>query len=402
MSDLSLLRPAWVEVDLDAAAHNFRALKKKVDPKTKFMAVVKGDAYGCSSALPAQLMVELGADYLAVAILDEALELRRAGITAPILVLGYTPTAQAGLLVEHDITQTVFNMDAIEAISEAAVRKGKNAKIHIKLDTGMNRVGLPADEGVVEFIKAAKSLTGIIVEGIFTHFAVAEMEEPGDREYTIQQCGAFRNVIFMLEDAGIHIPLKHAANSAGILHMPESHYDMVRAGTAIFGLTVTDEYNRELGIKPVISLKVKIAHVKEIPPSQTISYGRTFITKRTSTIVTLPIGYADGYSRLFSNKSQVLVGGKRVPQVGRVCMDQCMVDVTDLETKPQVGDTAVLIGRQGTESITAKELSALMGPDAFDLEVITHLTKRLPRVYIWHGRPIAIYDMAGLDHLDSH
>ena len=402
MGDLTMVRPAWIEINLDNATHNFRAVKKVLEPGTKLMAVVKGDAYACSSALPAQLMVELGAEYLAVAILDEALGLRRAGIRAPILVLGFTPVSHVETAIENDVTLTVYSEETVKAVSEAAVRQGKQAKVHVKIDTGMGRIGLPADEEeVLRFVKFTRSQTGIEVEGIFTHFSVAEMEEPGDKEYTYEQCGAFRVITDRLADEGIRIPLRHACNSAAILHMPkESHYDMVRVGSAIFGITVTEEYNRKLDIKPVISLKARIGHIKEVPGGRDISYGRTYTTKGRTVIATLPVGYADGYSRLFSNKSHVLVNGQKAPQIGLVCMDQCMIDITQIDPLPEIEDEVVLLGRQKDMEIGAKHLAKLMGPTANDLEVVCGLSKRLPRVYIWHGRPVAIYDMTGLHPLD--
>ncbi len=402
MSDLTSIRPAWVEINLDNATHNFRAVRNVIDRGIKVMAVVKGDAYGCASALPAQLMVELGAEYLAVAILDEALELRRAGITAPILVLGFTPVAHAETAVENNITLTVYREETVKAISEAAVRQGKRAKVHIKIDTGMGRIGIPGEEDeVLRFVEFTRAQTSIELEGIFTHFSVAEMEEPGDREYTYEQCGTFRRITDMLTEKGINIPLRHACNSAAIVNMPkESHYDMVRTGSAIFGITVTEEYNKKLNIKPVISLKARIGHIKEVRSGRDISYGRTYTTRGKTVIATLPVGYADGYSRLFSNKSHVLVNGQKAPQIGLVCMDQCMIDVTQVDPLPQMEDEVVLLGSQGGIEIRAKDLATIMGPKANDLEVVSGLAKRLPRVYIWGGRPVAIYDMTGLHHLD--
>jgi alanine racemase len=402
MSDLSSIRPAWVEINLDNATHNFRAVRGTIDRNVKVMAVVKGDAYGCSSALPAQLMVELGAEYLAVAILDEALELRRAGINAPILVLGFTPVGHAEAAVENNVTLTVYREETVRAISEAAVRQGKRAKVHVKIDTGMGRIGLPAEqEEVFRFVDFVLAQTGVELEGIFTHFAVAEMENPGDREYTYEQCGTFRRITDALAEKGIRIPLRHTCNSAAILNMPkESHYDMVRTGSAIFGITVTDEYNQELNIRPVISLKARIGHIKEVPGGRDISYGLTYTTRGRTVIATLPVGYADGYSRLFSNQSHVIVNGQKAPQIGLVCMDQCMIDVTKIDPIPQMEDEVILLGRQGNSEILAKDLAKLMGVKANDLEVVTGLAKRLPRVYIWGGRPVAIYDMNGLHHLD--
>ncbi len=403
MKEPKMVRPAWVEINLDNATQNYWAVRKLIHPKTKLMAVVKGDAYGCSSVLPAQVLVELGAEYLAVAILDEALELRRAGISAPVLVLGFTPPEHIEKAVEKDITLTVYRKEMVEAASTAAIRLGKKAKVHIKIDTGMGRIGLPADEQVVyDFVMYIRSLKGIEIEGLFSHFSVAEMEEAGDREYTFEQCGKFRRVVDYLEQNSVRIPLKHIANSAGIYNMPkESHFDMVRTGSALFGITITKEINEKMGIRPVISIKAKIGHIKEMPAGQDISYGRTYTTKRKTVVATLPIGYADGYSRLFSNRSHVLVNGQKAPQIGLVCMDQCMIDVTDIHPLPEMQDEVVLMGKQGSEMITAGDLARLLGPVANDLEVVTHLAERMPRVYIWHGRPVAVHDLAGLRRLDE-
>ncbi len=396
MSVMADVRPAWVEIDLDAVTNNYKAVRKTLKDETKIMAVVKGDAYGCASALPAQMLLELGADYLAVAILDEALELRKAGIEDPILVLGYTPASQAKLAVKNDITLTVYRKESVEAVSKAAQELKKIGKVHIKVDTGMGRIGLQPGQEVVKFIKEAKNLDKIETEGIYTHFSVAEMEEPGDKEYTYDQLSIFEETLSMLQKEEMEVPIKHACNSAAIMNIPESRLDMVRTGSAIFGITVTDEINRKLDLRPVISLKASIGHVKKVPKGRAISYGRTYVTEKETTIATLPLGYADGYSRLLSNQSQVLVGGKKNPQIGLVCMDQCMVDVSEVEPTPQVNDTAVLLGRQGEEEITMGDLARIMGAKANDLEVVTHFTKRLPRVYIWQGEPIAVYDMNGL------
>lgn len=371
-------RPVWAEIDLAAIAHNVRELRSKTGPKSKFMAVVKADAYGHGALPVSQVALQYGADYLGVAILEEARQLREAGISAPILILGYTPAEQASDLVKLNITQTIHDFAMAEVISQAAVSLGRTARVHIKVDTGMGRIGFTiADVNTpLEILKLA-GLPGIEVEGLFTHFAVAEAQ---DKEYTYWQYKQFIELDSRLKQQGLHIPLKHAANTAAIVELPDMHLDMVRAGISIYGLNPFDEEKHaKIDLQPALSLKARIAQVKAVPAGVSISYGRRYITERESLIATIPLGYADGYTRLLSNKTTVLVQGRRVPQIGTICMDQFMVDVTDLPERIKAGDEVVLIGRQKVGQITADELAGLIG--TINYEIVCMISDRVPRVY---------------------
>ncbi|HHW43639.1 alanine racemase [Desulfofundulus thermobenzoicus] len=367
-------RPVWARVNLTAVAHNVRVIRGLLKPQTKFCAVVKADAYGHGALPVARVALENGAGYLAVAILDEALALRRAGITAPILILGYTPPEQAPLLVEHGITQTVFSLDDARAISAAAVAAGKKARVHLKIDTGMGRIGVPPAEAP-DFAAAVAVLPGLHVEGAFTHMASADER---DKSYTRWQFARFMEAMAGIEARGVTIPIKHVANSATTLELPEMHLDMVRPGIILYGLWPSPEVRRVVDLKPAMELKARVAQVKEVPAGTSISYGRKFTTAAPSVIATLPIGYADGWSRLLSNKASVLIHGRRAPVVGRVCMDQCMVDVTGIPGV-RAGDEAVLFGTQKGRFLPVEEVAAHMG--TINYEVVCLISKRVPRVY---------------------
>lgn len=371
------LRPAWAEVDLSAIASNMKQLRRAAAPGARIMGVVKANAYGHGAVPVSNAVLRNGADYLGVAILDEARELRQAGITAPILILGYTPCEQAEEAVNLDITQTVYSWEGAHAISQAAVKLKKQAKIHIKVDTGMGRLGFPADESsVAEIIKAA-ALPGIAVEGIMTHFSVADT---ADKEYTYHQYALFSEVISQLRKRGFPDVIKHAANSAALIDLPGVHLDMVRAGISVYGLYPSQEVQKgNLDLKPALSLKARVAYVKTVPADTSISYGRTFVTKGETRIATIPVGYADGYSRLLSNKAHALAHGARVPVIGIVCMDQLIIDISEVP-EVRVGDTVTLIGREGEQSVTADELADLIG--TINYEIVCMISSRIPRLYV--------------------
>jgi len=282
-------------------------------------------------------------------------------------------------LVGLNITQTIYDYTTAVAVSQAAVSLGKTARVHIKIDTGMGRIGFTtADvQAPNEILKIAR-LPGLEIEGIFTHFAVAEVE---DKEYTYVQYKQFIDLDLQLKQLGVHIPVKHAANSAAIIDLPDTHLDMVRAGISIYGLSPFDEEKQEkLNLRPALSLKARIAQVKTVPAGASISYGRTYTTERESVIATIPVGYADGYTRLFSNKVTILAQGLRVPQIGTICMDQFMIDVTNLSDEIKAGDEVVLIGQQKNQKITADELAGLIG--TINYEIICMISDRIPRLYI--------------------
>lgn len=372
---------AWAEIDLDALAHNIREIRKITRKESEVMGVVKADAYGHGVAQVSQTLLKNGATRLAVATLDEAVQLRQKGFRVPILILSYTDPARSEELILNDITQAVFDIGSAKVLSQAAVRLKRNVKVHIKIDTGMTRVGFIPGEKAADEIVAISKLPGITVEGMFTHFASADET---DKSYTHMQFGKFMDTYSRLESKGLHIPLKHVCNSAGIMDFPEMHLDMVRAGIILYGLYPSQEVDKSrIALKPVMSFKAKVTLVKEVESDTCISYGRTFKTARKSRIATIPVGYADGYARLLSNKGTAIVNGETAPVVGRVCMDQCMLDVTDFKNPVSVGDTAVLFGRQGDMEISMDEVAGKIGTITY--EVACQIGKRIPRVYMQGG-----------------
>ncbi|MGB9814060.1 MAG: alanine racemase [Thermovenabulum sp.] len=379
------VRPTRAEILLDNLKHNIKEVLRIKDRNSKFCAVVKADAYGHGAVEVSRIALSMGADYLAVAFLDEALVLRKEGIEAPILILGFTPEDQFDKIIENDITQTVFSFELAKKLSLKAREMGKSAKVHIKLDTGMGRIGFLAETSSLPEIEEIFNLPNIEVEGIFTHFAKADEKDKG---FTFEQFDRFMTVVGKLENKGYKIPIKHVANSAAIIDLPETHLDMVRAGIMLYGCYPSDEVDKEkVDLKPVMCFKTKIAHLKELEKGKPISYGGTFITQRKSKIATLPVGYADGYFRLLSSKGEVVVRGKRAKVVGRVCMDQCMIDVTDLE-EIKVGDDVELFGEGRENGVTADEVAKMIGTISY--EVLCAVSKRVPRVYIENGNIVKV------------
>lgn len=364
-------RAVWAQVDLSAIEYNVRAVKKKIQGNAKLCAVIKADAYGHGALAVAKTAVESGAEYLAVAILNEALELRNAGFKEPVLILGFTPPEQADLVVDRMITQTVFSYEAAKALSDAAVFQHKEVKVHLKIDTGMGRIGILPDEAGEIAAKIA-ALPNLELEGMFSHFATADSM---DKTYALEQLARFRRAIEAVEAKRIRVPLKHMANSAAILDLPQSHFDMVRAGVILYGLWPSDDVDKSVALKPAMQLKAKVAYVKKMPSGQKISYGGAFVTTRDSVIATIPIGYADGYTRMLSGKAIVDIGGKRAPIVGRICMDQCMADVTGVG-EVRVGDEVVLFG---SALVPVDEVASLL--NTINYEIICMVSNRIPRVY---------------------
>ncbi|PWK05946.1 alanine racemase [Tumebacillus permanentifrigoris] len=369
------VRPTWAEIHLDNLAHNIQGIHALLPAGTRLMAVVKANAYGHGAIPVARKALQAGATYLAVASVDEALELRKAGIHAPILVLGYTPPGQAALVVEHDLTQTLYQEDMLAALSAAALEAGQLAKVHVKADTGMGRLGFTTVADTTAFVKQAQSTAGVVVEGLFTHFATAD---EADTSYAEEQLARWRDLLSACAEEGLQIPLQHISNSAGILHLPHSPGNMVRLGISMYGCWPSEEVPHEVELRPVMKLVSQIVHLKDVGPGTKISYGAMFEAQRPTKIATLPIGYADGYSRLLSNRATVLVRGQRARVVGRICMDQLMVDVTDIDDV-QTGDEVVLYGAQGSDEITVDEVAGLIGTISY--EVICDLGRRVPRLY---------------------
>ena len=370
---LSRERPTWVEIDLAGIGHNVRRIKEIVGPGVEVMAVVKADAYGHGAVRVARTALLHGATALATACLGEATALRERGITAPILILGYTPPWQASEIVRHGLTATVFSREVAQHLSQAAVgQRRAPTPVHVKVDTGMGRLGLqPAD--VAPFVEEIRGLPGLDVQGIFTHFATADS---ADQAYARRQLDAFRAVLDGLAARGITFRYVHAANSAAILTLPEAHFSMVRLGLAMHGLDPSPEVRCPPDFRRALAFKTQVAQVKLFPPGSCISYGCRFVTTRPSRIAVIPVGYGDGFRRSPRNWGEVLVRGRRAPIVGTVCMDMCMIDVTEIpDVRP--GDEVVLIGRQGEESITAEDVADRLG--TINYEVVTQILARVPR-----------------------
>ncbi|MDD5014309.1 MAG: alanine racemase [Atribacterota bacterium] len=385
-----LLGPTWIEIDLDAIAKNVKNIKKLIGEKKELMAVVKGNGYGHDIFEISSVVLKNGANRLAVARLEEGIFLRKTGITVPILVLGLTLEQQVELLVSYNLTPTVCKYETVEKLSKFAVKEDKMVKVHIKVDTGMGRIGIFPNH-VLDFVKKVEAFKNIEIEGIFTHFSVADEK---DKAYTEAQFKKFMEVLTILEKEGIKIPVKHVGNSATLLDFPHMWLDLVRPGISIYGLYPSTEVQKTVKLIPAHSFKTRIIFLKELPVGRCISYGRTYTTtKRRTKIASLPVGYADGYSRLLSNQGEVLVRGRRFPVIGRVCMDQTMIDVTNL---PQVeaGDEVVLWGRQGQEEITVEEVAEKIGTINYE---IVHLPdkKRVPKLFIKDGKPYKIKSMLG-------
>lgn len=380
-------RPTHAEIDLDLLRGNFEELRRRQPANMKMLACVKANAYGHGAVPVALEMERAGADYLSVAFLDEALELRKAGIRLPILVLGYTPPHGVRVAWEQDITLNVFSEDVLEALMELDPAEFVHKlKVHIKIDSGMGRVGLLPGQEAVAFVRKVMQVPQVELEGMFTHFATADEEDKG---YTLEQFHRFQGVVDALREHEIHIPIIHTGNSAIAIDLPELSQQMVRIGIALYGLYPSEEVRRDqVHLTPVLSLKTEAVRVKTLPPHSAISYGARYITRGEERIATLPIGYADGYSRMLSGKAQVLIRGCRVPVVGTICMDQCMVSLQALADEAEViqaGEEVVLIGQQAGEEITAGELASALG--TIHYELICMLAHRVPRVYKRKGEP---------------
>ena len=377
------------DIDLDAVLFNFDQMSKNIPKETQIMAVVKTDAYG-HGAVPIASFIE-SREYLwgfATATVDEAVELRKAGIKKPILILGYTFPECYEEIVKYNIRQTVFSLDMAKALSEEAVRQNKKAYVHIKLDTGMGRIGYQSAKAVKEDACLIKDLPLIEIEGVFTHFANADTE---NQELTLRQIAKFEEMVKAMEDAGVTFTLKHCANSAGIIELSEQKFDLVRAGIISFGLWPSNEVKKDVvQLKPILSLKSHVVYVKEVEAGTAVSYGSTWIADGKRKIATVPIGYGDGYPRSLSNKGYVLIKGYKVPIVGRVCMDQLMVDVTEIPDEVKTGDRVTLIGQDGDFNITAEELGDLSG--RFNYELVCDLGNRIPRIYYKDGKIKEIRD----------
>jgi alanine racemase len=363
-------RPTWAQVNLGHIEHNFKQVKSLVAPVTKILVTVKADAYGHGLIEVAKRLASCGVDYLGVASIDEGIKLREAGVTLPILLLGLILQEDIRPLFTYRLIPTVCDRQMAAALNRQAARLKQKIAVHIKVDTGMGRIGVLLKEALGLVCDISK-LKNIQIQGIFTHFPLAD----SDRKFTNRQIDSFNQLIGDLKNSGIKIPLVHAANSIGLIDHAHSHFNMVRPGLVIYGLH--PKKNLGLNLKPVLSLKTRIVFVKKIGAGVGISYGLTYRTKRAGYIVTLPIGYGDGYPRNLSNLARVLIGGRRFRISGRICMDQIMVDVGNYQ--PKVGQEVVLIGKQGKQQISAEELAELSGTISY--EIVCGLGNRIPRIY---------------------
>jgi len=369
-------KPTWIEININNFLYNLSSIKEYLGPFVKLMAIVKADAYGHGAIPIAKIAEKAGIDAFGVATIDEGIELRKAGIISPILVLSCGVFLnQLDEIIEYNLTQNVFSLGMAKALSRKAKACGKKAKVHVKIETGMGRVGIKA-EAADKFIESLLNLPGLEVEGIYTHFATADAK---DTSYCMWQFQRFTDLLSRLEARGIKFNLKHAANSAAMLNFKNTHLNMVRVGLALYGHYPSQFVKRSVHIKPLMSVKTKIGFLKEVPENTSISYGKSFITKRRSIIATLPIGYADGLSRLLSNQHTVLVKGIHCPIIGNICMDECMIDVTEV---PDVsnGNEVVIMGKSGNNEITAEEIAEKIG--TINYEILCQFRARAKRIYL--------------------
>lgn len=374
------------EVDLDVIRHNIIEMKKHIRPETKLLAVIKADAYGHGAVAVARALDDL-ADYYGVAHAPEAEELREYGIQKPILILGYCAPEEFRDLIRNQITINIFRLADACRLSELAVDMKQTVKVHIKIDTGMNRIGFPCNRKAIEEIKQLVKLPGLEAEGIFTHFAKADEREKDAFE---QQINQFRYMLGALEEEGVTFAIRHAANSAAMIEAGDLGLDMVRSGISTYGLYPSQEVNQtDTDLIPAMSLRSRITYVKTVPAGVGIGYGWTYITERETRVATIPVGYADGYRRELSNQGRVLIHGRPAPVIGRVCMDQIMVDVTRI---PDVnaGDVVTLFGRDGEAVLPVEELADAGA--SFNYEFICGISRRVPRIYIWNGKEAGILD----------
>ncbi len=376
MSDnkIRFYRPTFAEINLGSARKNLKTVRSLIGETTKVLAVVKADAYGHGVERIARVFDEEGVEFFGVASLDEAGNLRRLGIKKPILVLGQILPEEAEGVFKFNVIQAVSDLEIVRRLNRIAERKNKTSLIHIKVDTGMGRLGFWHKEAI-RFIREINKLKNVFIDGIFTHFPSADE----DSDFTNQQIQDFRTLIRELKREGIDIPNKHIANSMAVIGFKDSHMNLVRPGLMLYGIYPKEGLKIDLRLEPVMSLQTKIIFLKEVPPGRSISYGRTHITKKPTKIATIPVGYGDGYLRGLSNKAWVLIRGRRAPIIGRICMDLSMVDVGGIP-EIKIGDEVVLIGRQGKEAISAEELASLC--NTIPYEIVCSIGRRVPRVYL--------------------
>ncbi len=383
---MDFVKRTWAEISLDAIAHNFHEIEKKVDGRAKICCVIKADGYGHGAVELAHIYERLGADFFAVSNIDEGIEIRTSGVKLPIVILGYTPVRDAQRLAQYNISQAVFSLDYAKALSAQCAEYGCVCKIHIKCDTGMSRIGFmcqqfPRDEYSIKEIYEACSLTNLQLEGLFTHFCVSDETEEG-REFTTKQFNNFYHVKTELERLGLKIPVVHCSNSGAIEDYDNTYCDMVRAGIILYGLAPSPKLCGKLDLQPAMTLKTTIAYVKNLKAGADISYGRTFTAEKDMKIATVPIGYADGFVRQNAKEGYMLVNGRRAKIVGRICMDQTMLDVTDI-ADVKIGDEVIVFGTGGHGEPTADTIAE--NTETINYEVVCLVGKRVPRIYYKNG-----------------
>ena len=379
---------AWAEINLDAIKHNYNEIRKITSPDAKIMAIIKADGYGHGFKAIASVLLNNGVDAFGVATTDEAMQIRKAGFTLPVLILGVVLDDEYKKAIENEISLCVANFETATEISEIAKSIGKNAKIHIKLDTGMGRIGFVCgdnDSDVKEEILKIASLPYISVEGIFSHFSRADEE---DSDYTDFQFEKFSKICSSLKNDGLNIPYCHICNSAGIIQFPKYHLDMVRSGIITYGLYPSDVVDKsKLNLIPAMTVKTKVTNIKEIKHESQISYGGNYKAMPGQKIATIAIGYADGFSRILSNRASVLINGKEAKVVGNICMDQCMIDVTHIDSI-KIGDEVIIFGSDGNNTITVESVALLLG--TINYEVVCSVGKRIPRAYIQDNKTVSV------------
>ena len=372
---MKLIRPVWAEINLDNLAHNMREVRRVTNKDALITAVIKADGYGHGAVFIGQTLIDNGANRFAVATLGEAIQLRDSFPNIEIMVLGYTPTSLACDVIKNNIIQTIYNLEEAKVFSQKAILMNKDLTIHIKIDTGMNRLGMQDNNETIDSILEINKLDGLIIEGIFTHFAKAD---ESDKEFTIEQVKTFTKIVKKLEEKDLIIPIKHVSNSAAIIDLPQFNMDMVRAGIMLYGLYPSEYVNHNnVKLKEVMTLKAKISQVKTISKGQGVSYGLKYKCSKDTQVATLPIGYADGFTRMLSGKASVMVKGAKSAIIGNICMDQCIIEVTGLDVK--IGDEVVLFGGNDSNGISIDSVSDLLG--TINYEIVCMVNKRVPRVY---------------------
>ncbi len=367
-------RPTWVEIDLNALRHNLLAIKKWVEPQIKILGIVKADAYGHGDFEVSRVLLNNGVEMLGIAILEEGIQLRDKGIKVPLLLLGGIFEEQIDTVIQYGLTPTVYDLKLAEVLSKRAYYFNTIMKVHVYVDTGMGSIGVKHDKAV-EFVKFARNLKNLLIEGIYTHCSSSDEK---DSAFTNLQIKRFRDVLAALDSMNARIPLRHMANSGAILGYPEAYFTMVRPGLSLYGLYSSEDVSRDIGIRPVMSFKTRIIHIKDMESGDVVGYGRTYRITKPTRVATLPLGYDDGYNRLLSNQGEVIIRSKKASIIGRVCMDQCFVDVTNIK-EVSVGDEVVLYGNQGQEIIPIESIAKQL--NTIPYEVTCSISKRVPRIY---------------------